>query len=210
MPEQYFRSTCKRPLFRPLNESKSSFLVVLSPKPLGEWDGCKIRRVEREEGLKRSVLLSTVSFPALNLSRQIHVQHAPPFFQLVSRDRKISLMNKLSDLSPPAKPCCLPRCWHATLLPSASRRLEVFDNQSQFHRGVFVTWLLPPILVFLFPVFSHFLLLSVRCLYTSRLIRDQLEITSSSWSLWPENVVQGFSSDVYRHAGGNFLFYDFL
>lgn len=113
--------------------------------------------------MKRSVLLSTVSFPAPNLSRQIHAEHA--------RDREISLMNKLSDLSHLAAPRCLPRSSHRT-----REGLQVLDNQSQFHRDVSVMWLLPPIFVL---SFSHFLspflrTLPVRCLYASRLIGGRL------------------------------------
>ena len=99
--------------------------------------------------MKRSVLLSTVSFPASNLSRQIHGEHARPFLQPVSRDREISLMNKLSDLSSLAEPRCLPRCWRGAPRSSHREGLQVLDNQSQFHRGVSVMWLLPPIFVLL-------------------------------------------------------------
>ena len=146
---------------------------VCPPKP--PWlNETTVRYNNDERGvLKRSVLLSTVSFPALNLSRQIHAEHARP----ASRDREISLMNKLSDLSHVAAPRCLPR--------SSNRPregLQVLDNQSQF-RGVSVMWLLPPIFrltfslslsLFLSFSFTFSSTLPVRCLYASRVIGGRL------------------------------------
>lgn len=165
MLEWYFWST--RVVILSLNEPKSSFsddfvsLVPLLRKTVvkeGEKDSKRREELNEAFSYRQSHFLLRSYQDKYTLNTLAHSSSH-------SRDQKISLMNKLSDLSP-RSPCqaTLRYGVDATLLPSASRRLEIFDNQSQFQFNVSVTWYLSPILAPLSLLLLHSSL-KAGCLY---------------------------------------------
>lgn len=133
------------------------------------WERLSWRRERRtvsgeKSWTKRSPTDSLIScFEVIKTNTRWTRSPIPP--ATLAIDQKISLMNKLSDLSP-RSPCqaTLRYGVDATLLPSASRRLEIFDNQSQFQFNVSVTWYLSPILAPLSLLLLHSSL-KAGCLY---------------------------------------------
>lgn len=104
------------PTVRSLNESRFLF-HTMTVRPYLSTS----RRYEawRQRGVKRSIPPSTVSFPASNLSRQIHGEiHSRPLF---FHPRSKSISNEQTIRFEPA----------AKRPPKV---LRVFDNQSQFYR----------------------------------------------------------------------------
>lgn len=145
---------------------------------------------------------STLPTPARNEAFYYRQSHFPPrTYQdkytantlcpcsLTTTDRKVSLMNKLSDLSP------LPNATASSYHPP--KVLQVFDNQSQFHGWCMVLRCFGSFFSFLFFLFSfHFLLLPSPMPSKVGFIRNRLEITFSPDIVLGNSSFRKFSTSI--------------